>query len=69
MNNLDDDRNAVMDRARTIKTPVNIITNSDGEPEIPSITKADGYHTKGAQKALRNYFKAHIRGFYSSYCI
>jgi hypothetical protein len=69
MNNLDDDRNAAMDRARTIKTPVNITTDGDGEPEIPSITKDDGYHTKVVQIALRNYFKAHIRGFYSSYCI
>lgn len=60
----DDDRKAVKDRSKSIKTPVEIITDVDGEPEIPSITKDDGYQAKVVQVTLRKYCAAHIREFY-----
>ena len=64
MDHPDDDRNAVKDRAKTINTPINIITDDHGEPEIPSITKDDGYQTKVVQTTLRKYCTAHLREFY-----
>jgi hypothetical protein len=54
----------VKGNAKTIKTTVPIITNGNGEPEIPSITKDDGYYGKVVQKALREYCAAHLREFY-----
>jgi hypothetical protein len=67
MDHPEDDRNAVKDRAKTIKTPVNIITDHNGKPDIPTITKDDGYQTKVVQKTLRKYCMAHIREFYLYY--
>jgi hypothetical protein len=64
MEHTEDDRNAVKAGAKTIKTAVPIIIDDDGEPEIPSITKDDGYHAKVIQGTLRKYCTAHIREFY-----
>jgi hypothetical protein len=64
MEHTEDDWNAVKDREKTIKTPVNIITDGNGEPEIPSITEDDGYQAKVIQKTLRKYCTAHIRELY-----
>jgi hypothetical protein len=59
--NKEEDRNNIEAQAKTIKTPINITTDDGGEPEIPSITQASGYHTKVVQTTLRNYCNAHIR--------
>jgi hypothetical protein len=64
MEDPDDDRDAFKDRSKTIKTPVAIVTDADGAPEIPSITKDDGYQTKVVQATLRKYCASHIREFY-----
>jgi hypothetical protein len=47
--------------SKTNKTPIQITMDAGGEPEIPPVTKADGYHTKVIQTTLRNYCTAHIR--------
>lgn len=67
MEHTDDDRTAVKDHAKTIKTPVQITTDDHGEPEIPSITNDDGYQAKVIQATLRKYCTAHIRKFYVYY--
>jgi hypothetical protein len=60
----DDDRNAMKDGAKTIKTPADIITNDDGEPEIPSICVNDGYDCKAIQKTVRQFCIHHLRESY-----
>lgn len=60
-NNPDDDQSGQKNRSKVNKTQIKITTNANGEPEIPSVTAADGYHTKGVQAALRKYCTAHIR--------
>jgi hypothetical protein len=57
---VDGDRNAEKDHSKTIKTPIDIITDADGEPAIPTVTIDDGYQTKVVQATLRNYCTAHI---------
>ncbi|KAF8265972.1 hypothetical protein EI94DRAFT_1803700 [Lactarius quietus] len=57
----EEDRNAMNDQAKTIKTTIDIITDEDGEPEVPSVTEASGYQTKVVQAALRKYCIAHMR--------
>jgi hypothetical protein len=57
----DNDEGGDDDRSKTNKTRINITTDVNGGPELPSITMADGYHTKGVQAALRAYCTAHIR--------
>ncbi len=42
------------------KTRIKIITDANGEPELPSMTKGDGYQTKKIQVSLREYCTAHI---------
>jgi hypothetical protein len=65
MNFPDDDRKAVKDRSKTIKTPIEIVTDVDGEPEIP-IIDGDAHGAKAVQDTLRNYLISHIREFYLS---
>ena len=47
-------------QSKTIKTTIDIITDEDGEPEIPSVTELSGYRMKVVQAALRKYCIAHI---------
>jgi hypothetical protein len=49
------------DRSKTIKTPISIPIKSNGCPEIPDITMAQGYKTKVVQAMLRDYCTSHIR--------
>ena len=59
----DEDRKSVKDRSKTIKTPVEITVNANGEPEIPFIGVPDrsSHGAKVVQIALRSYLLAHIR--------
>ncbi|KAF8264581.1 hypothetical protein EI94DRAFT_1805674 [Lactarius quietus] len=57
----EEDRNAINDQSKTIKMTIDIITDEDGEPEVPSVTEASGYQTKVVQAALRKYCIAHMR--------
>ena len=52
---------SLFDRSKTKKTRIPTITDANGMPDIPSVTAADGYHTKIVQAALREYCTAHIR--------
>jgi hypothetical protein len=61
MEDTDNDEAAEKDRSKTIKTPVLITTDANGEPAIPSITMDDAYHTKVVQTTLRDYCTTHIR--------
>ncbi|KAH8984884.1 hypothetical protein EDB86DRAFT_2833346 [Lactarius hatsudake] len=54
------DQSITIGRSKTLKTKVKLITDADGEPEIPSVTLEDGYSTKVVQTALRDYCHAHI---------
>jgi hypothetical protein len=47
-------------QAMTNKTPIEIATNDDGEPEVPSITQDNGIQTKVVQATLRKYCTTHI---------
>ncbi|KAH8982114.1 hypothetical protein EDB86DRAFT_3086427 [Lactarius hatsudake] len=58
---IDHDQSIPIGRSKTLKTKVKLITDADGEPEIPSVTLEDGYSTKVVQTALRDYCHAHIR--------
>ncbi|KAH9172395.1 hypothetical protein EDB89DRAFT_1906250 [Lactarius sanguifluus] len=49
------------DLSRTIKTPIPIILDTDGCPELPTVTMSDGYKAKVVQSLLRDYCTAHIR--------
>ncbi len=44
-----------------VKTPISIHIKSNGCPEIPAVTKADGYRAKDLQAMLRDYCTTHIR--------
>jgi hypothetical protein len=65
---LDDVQIAQKDRSKTIKTPISIRTKSNGCPEIPEITMAQGYKTKIVQAMLRDYCTTHICEFYLIVC-
>jgi hypothetical protein len=58
---LGDVQEAQKDRTRTINTPIPIHTKSNGCPDLPAITMADGYKAKKVQIMLRDYCIAHIR--------
>jgi hypothetical protein len=58
---LGDVKKSQKDRSTTIKTSIPIHTKSNGCPKLPTITKADGYHSKVVQIMLRDYCVAHIR--------
>ncbi|KAH9032407.1 hypothetical protein EDB83DRAFT_2319161 [Lactarius deliciosus] len=57
----DGDQPAEKDRSKTLKAPIPIITDSNGLPAIPSITRGGSINTKVVQTTLRNYCTAHIR--------
>jgi hypothetical protein len=72
MEDPDGDRNALKDHSKTIKTPVAIVDDADGRPEVPTITNNDGYQAKVVQATLRKYCTSHIREFYlysTQHCI
>ncbi|KAH9035587.1 hypothetical protein EDB84DRAFT_1437881 [Lactarius hengduanensis] len=54
------DQSSPTGRPKTVKKKPKVITDADGEPEIPSITLEDGYSAKAVQAALRDYCHAHI---------
>jgi len=56
----DEDQIAINAQAKSIKTPIVITTDTNGEPQIPSVTGADGNNTKTVQTALQDYCTAHI---------
>ena len=47
-------------QSKTVKTTIDIITDKDREPKIPSVTELSRYQTKVVQAALRKYCIAHI---------
>ncbi|KAH9167727.1 hypothetical protein EDB89DRAFT_1909818 [Lactarius sanguifluus] len=49
------------DLSRTIKTPIPIILDTDGCPELPTVAMSDGYKAKVVQSLLRDYCTTHIR--------
>jgi len=52
---------SLLDRSRSNRDRINIVTDANGIPVIPSMTLADKYHTKILQTALRDFCTAHIR--------
>ncbi|KAI9446937.1 hypothetical protein BJY52DRAFT_1228587 [Lactarius psammicola] len=48
-------------RPKTVKPPISIHIKSNGCPNIPAITNADGYNAKAVQAVLRDYITTHIR--------
>ncbi len=57
----DHDQSDQPGHSKTNKTRIKIITDANGEPELPSVTKGDGYQAKKIQLSLREYCTAHIR--------
>ncbi|KAH8985347.1 hypothetical protein EDB86DRAFT_2833150 [Lactarius hatsudake] len=49
------------DRSRTLNTPIPIVFDKDGCPELPKVTMFDGYKAKVVQSLLREYCIEHIR--------
>jgi hypothetical protein len=47
-------------QSKTIKTTIDITTDEDEEPEIPSVTESSEYQTKVVQATLRKYCITHI---------
>ncbi|KAI9451380.1 hypothetical protein BJY52DRAFT_1226698 [Lactarius psammicola] len=45
---------------KTVKPPISIHIKSNGCPDIPAITNADGYNAKVVQAVLRDYITTHI---------
>jgi len=48
-------------RPKTVKPPISIHIKSNGCPDVPAITNADGYNAKAVQAVLRDYITTHIR--------
>ncbi|KAI9434699.1 hypothetical protein H4582DRAFT_2060123 [Lactarius indigo] len=49
------------DLSKTITTPIPLVFNADGFPELPTVVSHDGYKAKVVQTLLRDYCTAHIR--------
>ncbi|KAH8983595.1 hypothetical protein EDB86DRAFT_3085260 [Lactarius hatsudake] len=49
------------DRSRTLNTPIPIVFDKYGCPELPKVTMFDGYEAKVVQSLLREYCIEHIR--------
>ncbi|KAH9001968.1 hypothetical protein EDB86DRAFT_2827429 [Lactarius hatsudake] len=49
------------DCSRTLNTPIPIVFDKDGCPELPKVTMFDGYKAKVVQSLLREYCIEHIR--------
>lgn len=52
---------SLFDRSKTNKDPIKIAMDSNGKPDIPSVTVNDNCYAKVLQIALRDYCTAHIR--------
>ncbi|KAI9431026.1 hypothetical protein H4582DRAFT_2085700 [Lactarius indigo] len=48
------------DLSKTITTPIPLVFNADGFPELPKVVSHDGYKAKVIQTLLRDYCTAHI---------
>ncbi|KAI9437857.1 hypothetical protein BJY52DRAFT_1230006 [Lactarius psammicola] len=46
---------------KTVKPPISIHIKSNGCPDVPAITNADGYNAKAVQVVLQDYITTHIR--------
>ncbi|KAH9013595.1 hypothetical protein EDB85DRAFT_2158062 [Lactarius pseudohatsudake] len=57
----EDDQSVPPGCSKALRTKVKVLTNTDGEPDIPSVTLEDGYVAKTIQTALRDYCNTHIR--------
>lgn len=57
----DTSQSSLNNRSKTNKATIPITADANGEPEIPSVVKADGYYGKVVQSTLRAYCTAHIR--------
>ncbi|KAI9433711.1 hypothetical protein H4582DRAFT_2060689 [Lactarius indigo] len=49
------------DNSRTIQSPIPLVFDADGCPELPTVTQRHGYKAKIVQSLLRDYCTAHIR--------
>ncbi|KAI9447519.1 hypothetical protein H4582DRAFT_2051264 [Lactarius indigo] len=55
------------DLSKTITTPIPLVFNADGFPELPKVVSHDGYKAKVIQTLLRDYCTAHIcESFFNS---
>ncbi len=66
MDYTDGDQTVEKDHSKTIKTPIPITIDANGEPGIPSATVDDGYNAKAIQSTLRDYCTAHIRELFNT---
>ncbi|KAI9436915.1 hypothetical protein H4582DRAFT_2058387 [Lactarius indigo] len=48
------------DLSKSITTPIPLVFNADGCPELPKVVSHDGYKAKVVQTLLRDYCTAHI---------
>ena len=65
----DHSQNVQDSRSKVNRTRIQITTDANGEPELPSV---DGYHSKIIQIALRDYCIAHMRectAYSMQYCM
>jgi hypothetical protein len=58
---IDPDEDGDMDLSKANKNKIPILFDANGEPEIPTVTLADGYYSKVVQKTVWAYCVAHIR--------
>ncbi|KAI9433456.1 hypothetical protein H4582DRAFT_2060877 [Lactarius indigo] len=56
----ENDQGAHSWRSKVLRTKVKIVIDTDGEPDIPSVTPKDGYSAKTIQTVLRDYCNSHI---------
>ncbi|KAI9432718.1 hypothetical protein H4582DRAFT_2083108 [Lactarius indigo] len=57
----ENDQGAHSGSSKVLRTKVKIVIDTDGEPDIPSVTPEDGYSAKTIQTVLRDYCNSHIR--------
>lgn len=58
---VDEDESGNDVRGGAVAAPIPIAKDSDGYPELPTITAGDGHRTKVVQSMLRDYCTTHIR--------
>ncbi|KAI9436269.1 hypothetical protein H4582DRAFT_2058933 [Lactarius indigo] len=56
------------DLSKTITTPIPLVFNADGCPELPKVVSHDGYKAKVVQTLLRDYCTAHIHESFFNSC-
>jgi hypothetical protein len=49
------------DRSKTNKSPIPILSDAVGCPELPTVTADDNYNGKVVQIMFRDFFTAHLR--------